>query len=103
MHIIELPEHVAFCDKSDYRFGISATNLVNEIAIEPVFKALLNIISTIFKFVVYGYIVYINIKFGSFNFCNKYVHRFRISAQKLDKNSLNSFCKRGEYWFCCPV
>ena len=61
MHIIELLKNVASCDKSDHRFGISTTNLVNYIEIEHLFKALFNIISTIFKFVVDGYIVYMNI------------------------------------------
>ena len=61
MHIIELLRNVASREKSDYRMRISASNLVNYIEIEPLFKALLNIISTIFKFVVYGYIVYIKI------------------------------------------
>ena len=97
MLIIELLKNVASCDKSDHRFGISATNLVIYIEIEPLFKALLNIISTIFNFVVYGYILYMNKKFRNFNFCNKYVHRFRISTQKLKKNSLNCFCNRGKY------
>ena len=60
MHIIELLKNVASRDKSDYRLGINTTNLVNYIEIEPLFKALLSIISTIFKFVVYGYIVYMN-------------------------------------------
>ena len=54
MNIIELLKNVASRDKSDHRFEISATNLVNYIEIEFLFKALLNIISTIFKFVVYG-------------------------------------------------
>ena len=40
-----------------------------------------------------------NIQLRNFNFCNKYVHRHRISAQKLDKNSLNSFCNRGNVDF----
>ena len=62
MHIIELMKSVGSRDKSDHRFGIiSATNLVNYIEIAPLFKALLNIISTIFKFVEYGYIVYMNV------------------------------------------
>ena len=61
MHIIELLKNVASRDKSDHRFGISATNLVNYIEIEPLFKAVLNIISSIFNFVVYGSIVYMNI------------------------------------------
>ena len=61
MHIIELLKNIASRYKSDHSFGISATNLVNYIKMEPLFKALLNIISTIFKLVVYGYIVYINI------------------------------------------
>ena len=60
MHIIELLTNVASRDKSDHRFGIfSETNLVNYIEIQPLLKALLNIIPTIFKFVVYEYIVYI--------------------------------------------
>ena len=57
MHIIELLKDVVFRDKSAHRFGISATNLVNYIEIEPLFKALLRI----FKFFVYEYIVYMNI------------------------------------------
>ena len=61
MHIVELLKNVAARDKSDQRFGISAINLVNYIEIEPLFKAVLNIISIIFKFIVYGYIVYMNI------------------------------------------
>ena len=61
MHIIEFLKNVASRDKTDHRFRISATNLVNYTKIETLFKALLNIISTIFKFVVHGYIVYINI------------------------------------------
>ena len=61
MHIIELLKKVASRDKLHYRFRISATNLVNYIEIEPLFKALLNIISTIFKFFLYGDIVYTNI------------------------------------------
>ena len=60
MLIIELLKNVASRDKSDHRFGISATNLVNYIVFKPLFKALLNKMSTIFKFVVYGYIVYMN-------------------------------------------
>ena len=60
MHIIELLKDVASRDKSDQRLGISAINVVNYIEIEQLFQALLNIILTIFKFVVYGYIVYIN-------------------------------------------
>ena len=44
MHIIEFLKNVASRDKSDHIFGISATNLVNYIAIEPLFKASLNII-----------------------------------------------------------
>ena len=46
MHIIELLKNFASHDKSDHRFGISATNLVNYIEIEALFKALLNKIST---------------------------------------------------------
>ena len=61
MHIIELLENVASRNKSNHRFEISATNLVTYIEIEPLFKALLNIISIIFKFVVYEYVVYMNI------------------------------------------
>ena len=61
MHIIELLKSVASRVKSGHRFEISATNLGNYIEVERLFKALLNIISTIFKFVVYGYILYINI------------------------------------------
>ena len=56
MHTIELLKNVASRHKSDHRFGLSATNLVDYIEIELLFKGLLNIISTIFKFVVYGYI-----------------------------------------------
>ena len=56
MHIIGLLKNVTSRDKSDHRFGISANNLVNYIEIKPLFKALLTIISPIFKFVVYGYI-----------------------------------------------
>ena len=48
MHIIELLKNGASRDKFDHRFRISATNLGNYIEIEPLFKALLNIISTIF-------------------------------------------------------
>ena len=55
MHIIELLKNVASRDKSDHRFEISATNLVNYIEIKALFKALFNLSSTIFKFVVYGY------------------------------------------------
>ena len=61
MHIIELLKNVASRDKFDHRFGISATNLVTYIEIEPLFKALLNIILIIFQFVVYGYIAYMGI------------------------------------------
>ena len=61
MHIIELLKNVASRDKSDHRLRINATNLVNYIEIEPLFKALFNIILTIFKFAVYRYIVYMNI------------------------------------------
>ena len=42
MHIIELLKNVAYRVKSDHRFGISATNLVNYIEFEPLFEALLN-------------------------------------------------------------
>ena len=59
MHIIELLKNVASRNKSDHRFEISATNLLNYIEIEPLFKVLLNTISTIYNFVVYDYIVYI--------------------------------------------
>ena len=38
MHIIELLKKVASRDKSDDRFGISATNIVNYIEIELLFK-----------------------------------------------------------------
>ena len=59
MHIIELLKNVASRDKSDHRFGISETNFVNYIEIEPLFRALLNIISTFFKFVyIYIYSIY---------------------------------------------
>ena len=58
MHINELLKNVACREKFDHRFGISASNLVNYIKIEFLFKDLINIISTIFKFVVYEYIVY---------------------------------------------
>ena len=61
MPMIELLKNVSSRDNSDHRVGISATNLVNYIEIEPLFKALLNIISTIFKNVVLGYILYMNI------------------------------------------
>ena len=62
MHIIELPKNVASCDKSDHRFRINETNLVNYIEIELLFKALLNIISTIFNLkVVFQIVVYKNI------------------------------------------
>ena len=58
MHITELLKNVASRDKSGYRFGSSATNLATYIEIESLFKVLINIISTIFTFVIYGYIVY---------------------------------------------
>ena len=42
MHIIELLKNKSDSrDKSDHRFEISATNLVNYIEIEPLFKTLL--------------------------------------------------------------
>ena len=44
MHIIELLNNVASCDKADHILKIRATYLVNYIEIEPLFKALLNII-----------------------------------------------------------
>ena len=56
LHIFELLKNVASRDKSDHRVEISATNLVIYNEIEALFEALLNIISTIFKFVLYGYI-----------------------------------------------
>ena len=68
MHIIELLKNDASHDKSDHRLGISATNLVNYNEIKSLFKALLNIISTIFKFVLYGYIVYMNKIFQKLQF-----------------------------------
>ena len=61
MHIFELLKNVVSRDKLDYRSGISTTNLVNYIETEPLFKALLHIISIILKFVVYGKLVYMNI------------------------------------------
>ena len=44
MHIIQLLKNVASRDKSDHRYEIIATNLVNYIEIKPLFKALLNLI-----------------------------------------------------------
>ena len=58
MHAIKLLKNIASRDKSEHRFENSATNLVNYIEIEHLFKVLLNKISTIFKFVVYGYIAH---------------------------------------------